>query len=76
PLRKGRMKIITSILTKREEQIVELVVREYNNRKIAKELTISLSTLKTHLGHIFKKLGIKTRSQLIAQFGGKVIPKK
>jgi PAS domain S-box-containing protein len=75
-LRKGRIRIITSLLTKREEEIVELVLKDHKNGQIATELSIKGSTLKTHFANIFKKLGIKTRSQLVSQFSDKVIPRK
>jgi len=51
-------------LTKREGEIIKLVVQGYNNKQIAKRLFISENTVKTHLVHIFKKLGIGHRLQL------------
>jgi len=53
-------------LTAREIDIVTLVGKGYRNKEIAKKLNIVENTVKTHLYRIFQKLGIKTRSELIA----------
>lgn len=52
-------------LTEREYEIVRLVAKGYSNKSVARELSISLSTVKTHLRHIFKKVGVEDRAQLI-----------
>ncbi|MGQ9476575.1 MAG: response regulator [Actinomycetota bacterium] len=52
-------------LTEREYEIVRLVAKGYSNKAVARELSISLSTVKTHLRHIFKKVGVEDRAQLI-----------
>ena len=51
-------------LTKREGEIIKLVVEGYSNKQISKKLFISENTVKTHLVHIFKKFGIGHRLQL------------
>lgn len=51
--------------TEREYEIVRLVAKGYSNKAVARELSISLSTVKTHLRHIFKKVGVEDRAQLI-----------
>ena len=51
-------------LTKREGEIIKLVVEGYSNKQISKKLSISENTVKTHLVHIFKKFGIGHRLQL------------
>jgi DNA-binding CsgD family transcriptional regulator len=53
-------------LSPREEEIVRLVQRGLSNRDIARELTISPNTVKTHLRAIFDKSGFRTRVALIA----------
>lgn len=52
-------------LTSRERSIVELIGKGLRNKEIAHRLHISESTVKTHLYRIFRKLHIKTRSELI-----------
>lgn len=62
-------------LTKQEEKIAQLILKGFSNKEIAKTLFISEKTVKTHLGHIFKKLGIKSRYQLTANYmGGEIFP--
>ena len=48
-------------LSKREYEIVEMVVRGMTNSEIVKNLTISKATLKTHLNNIYKKLPAESR---------------
>ncbi|WP_022956208.1 helix-turn-helix transcriptional regulator [Perlucidibaca piscinae] len=53
-----------SVLTAREQQIVEALQNGLDNKSIARLLGISPSTVKTHLHHVFDKLGT-TRTQLL-----------
>lgn len=53
-------------LTPREEEIVRLVQRGLSNREIARHLTISPNTVKTHLQATFDKSGFHSRIALIA----------
>jgi len=46
-------------LTKRELEIVRLIVQEYSSAEIAEKLFISLGTVETHRHNIFKKLHVK-----------------
>ena len=57
-------KISDDTLTSRESDIANSVVQGKCNKIIARELGISLSTVKAHLGHIFKKLQVINRVQL------------
>lgn len=52
-------------LTEREYEVLRLVAKGYSNKAVARELSVSLSTVKTHLRHIFQKLGVEDRAQLI-----------
>ncbi len=54
-------------LSERELEVVELIYRGLNNQQIADELTIALSTVKTHVNRIYSKLGVKNRSQAMAR---------
>ena len=53
-----------STLTSRESDIANSVIQGKCNKIIARDLGISLSTVKAHLGHIFKKLQVVNRVQL------------
>lgn len=59
-------------LTPREEEVVRLVQRGLSNKEIARELTISPNTVKTHLRAIFDKSGFRTRIALIATLAATV----
>jgi ATP/maltotriose-dependent transcriptional regulator MalT len=53
-------------LTLREIEVVELLCCGRTNREIGECLSIGLATVKTHLIHIFEKLGVETRSAVVA----------
>ena len=52
-------------VSQREQEIITLILQGKSNREIEDELYISLKTVKNHTTNIYKKLRIKTRSQLI-----------
>ena len=54
----------TAELTRREREVVALVVRGMTSKQIADQLCISLNTVETHRYRIFKKLNIKRIAQL------------
>jgi ATP/maltotriose-dependent transcriptional regulator MalT len=54
-------------LTDRELAIVRLVCHGSTNAQIAQRLTIGVSTVKTHLLHVFEKLGVRTRAALVSR---------
>ncbi|MEU2679528.1 response regulator transcription factor [Streptomyces sp. NPDC007107] len=53
-------------LSARECEVLRLVARGTSNREIAAELFISEATVKTHLTHVFAKLGAKDRAAAVA----------
>jgi DNA-binding NarL/FixJ family response regulator len=50
-------------LTRREQEVLELIAGGRSNKRIALELGISEKTVKTHVGHLFAKLGVTDRTQ-------------
>ena len=52
-------------LTNQEKKVVHFIIEGKSNKEIANELSISLSTVKTHANNIYKKLGVNSRSQLL-----------
>ncbi|MFJ8431887.1 response regulator [Kitasatospora sp. NPDC094019] len=53
-------------LTERETEILAQLAQGLGNREIARALFISEATVKTHLGRIYDKLGVDTRSGAVA----------
>lgn len=56
---------VSSNLTGREVEVLRLIGRGLSNEEIAVSLVISEGTVKTHLSHIFDKLGIRDRAAAI-----------
>ncbi|WP_165821175.1 ATP-binding protein [Nocardioides gansuensis] len=55
-----------SPLTRREQEIAQLVARGLTNREIASQLVISDRTAEAHVEHILTKLGFRSRTQIAA----------
>lgn len=53
-------------LTKRESEILTLLVKNLQNQEIAAALYLSESTVKTHLKSIFRKLGVRNRTEALS----------
>jgi len=53
-------------LTPREREVLTLVVKGMGNNEIAEALVISLSTTKSHVSNILGKLGVTSRTEVIA----------
>jgi DNA-binding CsgD family transcriptional regulator len=52
-------------LTHREQQIARRVRNGMSNKQIASDLALAQPTVKTHLLHMFRKLGVSSRTELI-----------
>ncbi|HSQ26538.1 MAG TPA: response regulator transcription factor [Anaerolineales bacterium] len=50
-------------LTKREREVLALMIEGLNNTQIAGRLVVSPSTIKTHVSHILSKLGANSRTE-------------
>jgi DNA-binding CsgD family transcriptional regulator len=51
-------------LTRRELEVVALVIRGYRNTEIARRLSVSVRTVDSHLSNIFAKTGARSRTEL------------
>lgn len=54
-------------LSKREIEILELIVAGKSNKEIAIILSISINTVKVHIANIFQKLGVNSRTEAISK---------
>lgn len=55
------------ILTKREQEVFELLVQDKTTRDIAGELFISEKTVRNHISNAIQKLGVKGRAQAVVE---------
>ena len=53
-------------LTDREADVLRLLDTGASNREIAKSLFVTEATVKTHLVHLFDKLGVDSRARAVA----------
>jgi DNA-binding SARP family transcriptional activator/DNA-binding CsgD family transcriptional regulator len=58
-------------LTPAEQSVARLVATGRSNRQAAAELYVSVKTVEFHLRHIFDKLGIRSRKELISRIGAR-----
>jgi DNA-binding NarL/FixJ family response regulator len=54
-------------LTPRESEVVELLQMGKTNAEIANDLHVSVETVRSHARRIYRKLGVKTRRELLAR---------
>lgn len=53
-------------LTPREREVTEMVARGMSTEEVARELTIGVATVRTHLYRVRTKLGVRDRAQLVS----------
>ncbi|MDO4583406.1 MAG: response regulator transcription factor [Planctomycetia bacterium] len=61
--RHARSRSASTTLTKREEQVLRLIVLGQSNKEIAKTLHLSADTVKEHIHHLFQKISVRDRTQ-------------
>jgi len=55
---------LKSSLTKQEQNILQLLLEDKSNKDIAEVLFVSVSTVKTHINNVYKKLNVQTRGEV------------
>ena len=61
-------------LTRREGEILKLLLEHKTNREIGEELCISTGTVKTHVRHIYEKIGVTSREELYDAAASTAVP--
>ncbi|QPK79043.1 response regulator transcription factor [Corynebacterium lizhenjunii] len=61
-----RVRTPRSALTPRELEVLQLVAAGASNRQIGEDLMLSEATVKSHLVHIYDKLGVRSRTSAVA----------
>ncbi|MEV4190620.1 response regulator transcription factor [Streptomyces toxytricini] len=56
---------LVPLLTRREREILDLVARGYDNRRIARALTLAEKTVRNHVSAVFAKIGVNCRAQAV-----------
>ena len=62
----------SKVLSPRERAVALLIGGGLSNKEVARELGLSLGTVKIHVHNIFQKLGVNNRHHLIVQHGTRV----
>lgn len=58
-----------SPLSSREKEVTDLLLRGKSNKEMALALGVSVSTVEFHLKNVYRKLGVKSRTEAILQLG-------
>ena len=66
--------MVSTVLTKREKQIITYLSEGASNQQIAEKLFVSENTVKTHLHNIFKKIDVKNRVQALIWAKDNIFP--
>ncbi|MEZ4858316.1 MAG: helix-turn-helix transcriptional regulator [Flavobacteriaceae bacterium] len=54
----------TETLSKQEQRVMELILEDKTNKEIADALFVSVSTVKTHINNLYKKMNVSSREEL------------
>jgi LuxR family transcriptional regulator, regulator of acetate metabolism len=57
-----------AMLTPREQEVLAMLAEGETNARIAQRLVVSEDTVKTHVKHILRKLGVRNRSQAVSRY--------
>lgn len=58
---------MNSILTKREKEVFDLLIQNFDTTEIALKLGISEKTVRNHISNVMQKLGVKGRASAVVE---------
>lgn len=64
---RGRPAIGWDSLTPAERRVIDLVIAGCTNAEVSQRLFVSINTVRTHLSHVYTKLGVANRTELAAE---------
>ncbi len=64
-------KKVEDLLTHREFEVIELLSKGFLYKEIADQLSISISTVKRHINHIYEKLQVQNKTEAVNKLYGK-----
>ena len=67
PILGSEENMTNSILTKREREVFELLIKNMVTDEIAKALNISDKTVRNHISNVMQKLGVKGRAGAVIE---------
>ncbi len=62
---------VSDLISKREQEVLELLSKGFLYKEIGDKLNITLSTVKRHLNHIYQKLQVQNKTEAINKMYGK-----
>ena len=62
---------VSELISKREQEVLELLSKGFLYKEIAEKLNITLSTVKRHLNHVYQKLQVQNKTEAINKMYGK-----
>ena len=61
--------MLKEALSKQEKKVLDLILEDKSNKEIASEIFVSLSTVKSHINNLYKKLNVSSRNEVKQLFG-------
>jgi len=55
-------------LSERESEVLVLITKGYSGKEIAEKMCVSINTVKTHVRHIYQKLHVRSRSEILLRY--------
>lgn len=57
-------------LSERESEVLSYLTKGYTGKEISAKMSVSINTVKTHLKHIYQKLHVRSRTEILLRFRG------